>query len=75
MRAVGSLCLQLFGEGNCPEIQDDIRMIAQQDIKTLNWNNPPEFSLYGWYYATQVMFQSGGKNWGPWNPKISGDAQ
>ncbi|MCH2207382.1 MAG: hypothetical protein MK132_16115 [Lentisphaerales bacterium] len=70
MRAVGSLCLQLFGEGNCPEIRDDIKMIATEDIKRLDWKNPPEFSLYGWYYATQVMFQSGGKNWAPWNRKF-----
>ena len=61
MRAVGSLCLQLFGEGNCPEIQDDIRLISTQDIQSLNWQNAPDFSIYSWYYATQVMFQHGGK--------------
>jgi len=70
MRAVGSLCLQLFGEGDCQEIKDDIRTIATVDIKRLEWQNAPEFSLYSWYYATQVMFQSGGKNWKPWNRRF-----
>lgn len=70
MRAVGSLCLQLFGEGNCPEIQDDIRLIATQDIQSLNWQNAPDFSIYSWYYATQVMFQHGGKYWSTWNRKF-----
>ena len=71
MRAVGALCLQLFGEGKCDEIKEDIKLIATEDIKQLSWDNPPkEFSLYGWYYATQVMFQSGGKNWKPWNRKF-----
>ena len=70
MRAVGSLCLQLFGEGNCKEIKDDIKTIATVDIKNLQWQKAPGFSLYSWYYATQVMFQSGGKNWKPWNRKF-----
>ena len=70
MRAVGALCLQLFGEGNCAEIKDDINLIATQDLETLTWTPKHTFSLYGWYYATQVMFQNGGKNWNSWNKKF-----
>ncbi|MCM8535174.1 MAG: terpene cyclase/mutase family protein [Lentisphaeraceae bacterium] len=70
MRAVGSLCLQLFGEGDFAELQDDINIIAEKDLTNLNWNNPPKESLYGWYYATQVMFQAGGKKWKSWNRKF-----
>ncbi len=70
MRAVGVLCLQLFGEGRCDEIKDDIQVISTADLAKLDWNNPPSGSLYGWYYATQAMFQAGGKTWAPWNRKF-----
>ena len=70
MRAVGSLCLQLFGEGQTPEIRDEIDKIATHDLKNYDWQNPPRASLYGWYYATQVMFQAGGAKWRAWNRKF-----
>jgi hypothetical protein len=70
MRAAGALCLQLFGEGATPELKDDLDMIATADLANLNWDKPPKESLYGWYYATQAMFQAGGKHWGPWNRKF-----
>ena len=70
MRAVGVLCLQLFGEGGAGEIKDDLNDIATGDLANLNWNNPPKESLYGWYYATQAMFQAGGAKWRPWNRKF-----
>ena len=78
MRAVGVLCLQLFGEGGAAEIKDDVNEIASTDLLKLNWNNPPKESLYGWYYATQAMFQAGGAKWRPWNRKFQkeiGEAQ
>jgi len=31
MRAVGVLCLQLFNEGNAPEITDDLLTISTKD--------------------------------------------
>ena len=70
MRAVGCLCLQLFGEGQTPEINDEIEKIADEDLKNYDWNNPPKAALYGWYYATQVMFQEGGAKWRNWNRKF-----
>ena len=70
MRAVGALCLQLFNEGNTPEIKDELKKIATDDLKNLNWDKAPKCSLYGWYYATQCMFQAGGKFWKPWNRKF-----
>ena len=39
-------------------------------MRELKWDGAPDFSLYSWYYATQVMFQSGGKNWKAWNRKF-----
>ena len=70
MRAVGCLCLQLFGHGDFPDIQDDIQRIATEDLANYNWKSAPEESLYGWYYATQVMFQKGGTYWKNWNRKF-----
>ena len=70
MRAVGVLCLQLFGEGKTPEIEDEIDRIAGFDLSKLSWAQPPRESLYGWYYATQAMFQHGGKEWRTWNKKF-----
>jgi hypothetical protein len=70
MRAVGVLCLQLYGEGDFPAIKDEIQVIATQDLARLDFNNPPQESLYGWYYATQAMFQQQGKEWKAWNKKF-----
>ena len=70
MRAVGTLCLQLFGEGRYRGIQDEIKLIGTQDIKGIDWQKAPDFSLYGWYYATQTMFQHGGSMWKNWNRKF-----
>ncbi|MCH2209099.1 MAG: hypothetical protein MK132_24990 [Lentisphaerales bacterium] len=70
MRAVGVLCLQLFGEGQTPEIKDEIAKIATEDLAKLSYAKPPRESLYGWYYATQAMFQKGGQEWKSWNRKF-----
>jgi hypothetical protein len=70
MRAVGVLCLQLYGEGKAPEMKDEIKKIAEVDYLQLNWAAAPKESLYGWYYATQAMFQQGGKEWKAWNRKF-----
>ncbi|MCH2208422.1 MAG: terpene cyclase/mutase family protein [Lentisphaerales bacterium] len=73
MRAVGVLCMQIFGEGKYANLQDEITTIAEVDYPNLSWSKPPEESLYGWYYATQAMFQHGGKNWTKWNRKFQGE--
>jgi len=70
MRAVGVLCLQLFNEGNTPEITDELQAISTKDLDNLNWEKPPVQALYGWYYATQCMFQKGGDMWKSWNRKF-----
>jgi hypothetical protein len=66
-RAVGVLCLQLLGEGKAPEMKDELEKIYKVDLVNLKWDKAPKQSLYGWYYATQCMFQEGGKMWKAWN--------
>jgi hypothetical protein len=70
MRAVGVLCLQLFDKGDAVEIKDELAKISTDDLAKLNWDAAPKGALYGWYYATQAMFQAGDKLWGPWNRKF-----
>ena len=70
MRAVGVLCLQLYGEGKIPELKDEIKAISERDYPNLSWAAAPKESLYGWYYATQAMFQHGGREWKAWNKKF-----
>jgi hypothetical protein len=67
MRAVGVLCLQLYGAGDLPELQDEIDKIATVDLNSFDWDQVPGGSLYGWYYATQCMFHKGGQHWKSWN--------
>ncbi|NQZ56713.1 MAG: hypothetical protein HRT88_04485 [Lentisphaeraceae bacterium] len=67
MRAVGVLCLQIFGEGKTAVLKDELQRISREDLKNFKWNKPPKASLYGWYYATQAMFQGGSKYWKSWN--------
>jgi len=70
MRAVGVLCLQLFDEGKSPEIKDELKKISTDDYARLDWGKGPKESLYGWYYATQCMFQKQGVSWQKWNRKF-----
>ena len=62
--------MQLFGEGASAEMQDELEKILKYDLPRLDWKKPPKHSLYGWYYATQCMFQKGGKHWKAWNNKF-----
>ena len=62
--------MQLYNEGDAAEIQDEINTISTVDQGKLDWEKPPKGSLYGWYYATQCMFQVGGKKWISWNRKF-----
>ncbi|MCH2205881.1 MAG: SUMF1/EgtB/PvdO family nonheme iron enzyme [Lentisphaerales bacterium] len=70
MRAAGTYSLQIFGEGSASEIKNDIKVISVEDSKQLNFENCPNECLYGWYYATQAMFNAGGRSWESWNKKI-----
>ncbi|MEN9358493.1 MAG: hypothetical protein RL095_28 [Verrucomicrobiota bacterium] len=76
MRAVGTLCLQLFEEAwddqgkPMAALQPIVKTIAEEDIKKLDWNAPPQNSMYSWYYGTYVAFQEGGPLWKSWQKKF-----
>ena len=76
MRGVGVLCLQLFeaawdANGKpIVELAPIWKTINEEDIKKLDWNSPPSFSMYCWYYQTYAAFQEGGATWGSWRKKF-----
>jgi hypothetical protein len=81
MTAAGTLCLQLMGKPNAPQVRTAMKFMEEYSC---NWvggkdddggakaaakaaRNP----VYMWYYATQAKFQRGGKDWELWNPKFT----
>ena len=66
MRAAGSLSLLNFYSRIHKELKNDLKDISTEDLKNINWKNPPKECLYGWFYATQAMFHSGSSKWGSW---------
>jgi hypothetical protein len=74
MTAVGTLCLQLFGEGKSAQAKTGLATLQEPQLFWVNWkgNNgkAPAWALYQWYYQTQAIFQgfSGkGSGWKKWN--------
>jgi len=72
--AVGTLCLQLYGEGSSQEAQAGLATLEDQSNFWIAWKGKDgkiiPWSLYKWYYQTQAIFQghkgTGGK-WKKWN--------
>ena len=76
MRGVGVLCLQLFesawdGNGKpIPELEPVLKTMMDEDLKKVDWNSPPQNSMYTWYYGTYAAFQEGGAMWNNWQKKF-----
>jgi hypothetical protein len=80
MTPVGTLCLQLLGQGKSPEAKAGLSWIeTTQSGKYMkcDWKEAGTgtmyWALYGWYYQTQALFQgySGtGGNWDTWNKEF-----
>lgn len=63
---MGALSLQLCGLPNDPAIAPALRLI-QSYGPTWNFEYPGEgYPFYYWYYATRVMYLSGGEDWRVW---------
>lgn len=68
MTAVGTLCQMFLEHGNNAKIKKALDFLKDHKV---DWENPPAgWPLYGWYYATQAMFQGGGEYWVHWNKEI-----
>jgi hypothetical protein len=74
MTGVGTLSLQLLGEGGSREVQGGCETILSRRMEKLggilteaNWSKTAGKYLYGWYYDTQAMFHKGGSYWRKWN--------
>ena len=70
MQGVGTLCLQMLGQGTCAEVRQVSEYIpvavkvVWDDTQTFAPYNTP---VYDWYYSTQAMFHAGGDKWASWN--------
>ncbi len=85
MQGAAVLCLQLLGEGNCPEAKAGIDFIDKivNNSKHSNdsrvqwrddmWAEPGLYAnpMYYWYYCTQAMFHAGQRPWKEWNEHFS----
>lgn len=74
MTSVGTLCLQLYGEAKSKQVKAGIRYLEQPEYNWFHWEGQkrkvPQWSLYQWYYQTQVFFiayKGKGRKWRKWN--------
>lgn len=66
--AVGVLCLQLMGYGKDKAVRMGLNAMNGFDC---NWQNPPNWPMYAWYYITQAKFHDGGQGWSSWNNRFA----
>ncbi len=71
LSSVGTLCMQLLGAGNTPQVKNtQALMDAWQPAFTPEQGGVGGNTQYYYYYATQAKFHSGGKRWDSWNDKM-----
>ena len=67
LTSVGTLCLQLLGAANDPEVRKSLDLMDAWR-PSFDAKGPIGASLqYYYYYATQCRFHAGGKRWDSWN--------
>lgn len=65
LTGIGTLCLQLLGDGNSREALGGMKAL---EAATFNWDGGGVYNKnYYWYYITQAKFQFGGVAWTEWN--------
>jgi hypothetical protein len=74
--AIGTLCLQFLGQWRSAEVRMGLDLMAKYECSWTKTTGGAGGPLYGWYYATQAIFQgqhseSGKRNWKRWNDKFS----
>lgn len=84
MTGAGTLCMQLLGMPNAPEVRAGLDFLKDLPCAWTNGTPPsPKLDVvakkaatvknpvYAWYYVTQAKFQAGGKDWERWNNLFS----
>jgi len=84
MTSAGTLCLQLMGKPNAPQVKTALKFIEElpcmwAGAAVAKDGEKPVAAVakgatqpvYTWYYATQAKFQKGGKDWDSWNPRFT----
>lgn len=66
--AVGTLCLQLLGKSKNQSVKMGLNAM---NGFSCDWQQPPAWPMYAWYYITQAKFHSGGQDWTLWNSKFA----
>jgi len=71
LTGVGTLCMQLLGAANEPEVR---RSLVLMEAWRPSFEAVPMIggsSQYYCYYATQAKFHAGGKSWAAWNREMT----
>jgi hypothetical protein len=74
MTGAGTLCLQLLGQPNAPEVRAGLEFLKEVPCEWVVGATPEatvKKPIYAWYYITQAKFQKGGKEWDNWNALFS----
>jgi hypothetical protein len=86
MTGAGTLCLQLLGKPDSPEVRSALKWMNESkspvfDVTWVREDAAPEADkgkrergknpVYAWYYITQAKFQKGESDWKEWNPKFT----
>jgi hypothetical protein len=69
MTAVGTFCTYLLGCGDDPRVRGALDSLSGE---SLDWDRAfgGKTSWYGWYFATQALFQGGRSYWPAWNDQL-----
>jgi len=66
--AVAVLSMQLLGHGRDREVRRGLSALRDADC---DWQNPPAWPMYAWYYIAQSKFHQGGSSWKNWNKQFA----
>ena len=68
---IATLCMQLLGEYNAPEVKAAMNFMDACTYDFEHWDDQPwgkdPSPIYYWYYLTQAKFQEGGSTFAKWN--------
>lgn len=71
LSSVGTLCMQLLGASNTPQVKNTLDLMdAWKPAFTPEQGGVGGNTQYYYYYATQAKFHSGGKRWKAWNDEM-----